>query len=757
MSDSKQDLILQGLNDAQLEAVTTTEGPLLILAGAGSGKTRVLAHRIAYLIRSYGVNPASILAVTFTNKAAGEMKERILGLLAGASDQEGEEAQLHVMPGKAPKGQVPAMGTFHSICAQILRREIQHLNRANNFVIFDTLDQVSVIRDLIKELSPHSSFAPRAVLSAISRAKSDMQDASEYARQVDPNYFTDLVAQIFPRYEQALKANEALDFDDLLVLTVELFENNPVVLAKYHGKWQYILIDEYQDTNQVQYRLAKALAREGHNICVVGDENQSIYGFRGADIGNILAFTKDYPESKIIKLEQNYRSTEPILQAANAIIQHNASRSNKELWSARKSGDKPLIYEALDETQEAKYVIDQIKNMHNSEKIPYEQMAVLYRTNAQSRAFEEACISHNIPYRLVGGVKFYERKEIKDLLAFLRYIQNPEEKVSFKRIVNVPPRGIGTTSLREMLDWAAQVGGLKQAFGLLRDSQSLDDIPINSRGKNALQDFAQMLASWEEIYRTCNILELFDAILDSVNYLSYINDGTDQAQDRFENIQELRKVISSYTEYGPVHGLTIFLEESALLTSVDEADFHQDAITLITMHAVKGLEFEVVFLAGLDEGLFPHSRCLDSEKELEEERRLCYVGITRAKTWLYLLHTQMRTTWGETSPSVTSRFLTEIPEELVEYDSFDEDIAPARSAYGIALPPKQPLTSGQKDLQASKQTSKFKEGQKVRHKSFGLGRIVQIKGEELSVVFEKAGLKKLLESLAPLEKVDSSQ
>ncbi len=735
------DPIIAGLNPQQAEAVLTTEGPVLILAGAGSGKTRVLTHRIAYLIKTMGVTSSSILAVTFTNKAAGEMKERVIRLLQGKDSTQSSGPELPATDGDDTPLELPTMGTFHSVCCQILRREIEHLGRASNFVIFDTLDQVSLVRSLLKELAPNTNLTPKAVLSAISKGKNDMLSEVELRNKLGGDYFADIVVSVYPRYQQALKENEALDFDDLLMLTVQLFRQHPDILAKYQNKWHYILIDEYQDTNQVQYLFTRLLAGQHQNICVVGDDDQSIYGFRGANVGNILAFEQDYPNTKVIKLEQNYRSTQIVLDAAWEVISENKNRTDKRLWTDRKDGNKIIVYEALNETDEANFVMETIKD-RKQEGESLGQIAVLYRTNAQSRPIEEACVLHNIPYRLIGGVKFYERKEIKDLLAFLRFLHNGEDSLSFERIVNIPPRGIGTSSLKEFMTYAKELGSLQAALEQLDNAGAR----VNTRGYSAFMKFRELFYRWRESNLTKNLLELFDEIVDSTHYLDYINDGTNEAEERFENIQELRNSVATYTEYGPRHGLMVFLEEAALMTDLDKTNFNLDAITLITTHAVKGLEFSTVFLTGMEEGLFPHSRSMLDDKQMEEERRLCYVGITRAKNHLYFTQTQTRTIWGESRPSLPSRFLDDISEHLLEYSNWNDHI-------GEYKPEFKPSRAAD-DLKTSKHQSQFHEGEKVQHATFGLGRIVQIKGDELSVMFERGGLKRLLEGLAPLQPVD---
>jgi DNA helicase-2/ATP-dependent DNA helicase PcrA len=735
--------ILAQLNPEQRRAVELTEGPLLVLAGAGSGKTKVLTHRIAYLIDVMGIKPGSILAVTFTNKAANEMKERVRLLLTSSQVEDaGEGAPTLTLPRDTGEGRergMPVMGTFHAICAQILRRDIHHLGRSNTFVIFDTIDQASLVRSVLKEAAPYAQFSPRAVLSEISRAKSKLISPSVYVEQSSGDYFHEIVAQVYPRYQELLRQNEALDFDDLLSDTVALFEHHPEVLNKYQHLFTYILIDEYQDTNPVQYQFARLLSQAHHNICVVGDDDQAIYAFRGATVENILSFERDYPEARVVKLEQNYRSTKAILDAANAVIVHNPHLQVKNLWTDKQSGKRLVVYKALNEIDEARYVVETMIDLKAAGVYPYREMAVLYRTNAQSRAFEEACIEKNVPYRLVGGVKFYERKEIKDVLAYLRLIHNHDDRLSFERIVNVPPRGIGATTLKEFVTVVND-----RQISIKEGLQQLDDLQnaINTRGLTQLKTFYALLRSLWEATARVHVLDLFDDVVRQVGYLDYLNDGSPQSEERFENVQELRSVVSQYTEFGPGAGLEQFWADTALMTDIDRVDLTSDAVTLITMHAVKGLEFGVVSLAGMEEGLFPHSRSMLEEKQLEEERRLCYVGLTRAKEYLYLTHARMRSIYGDNRPAIPSRYLQDIPIELLEQQSWEHETTETDSA------------------QASEEVSAagtveqlFRDGDEVEHATFGRGRVVHIKGDEIAVAFPGAGVKRLLQSVAPLKRL----
>lgn len=613
--------ILDGLNDQQLEAVETTEGPVLILAGAGSGKTKALTHRLAYLICEKNVSPENILAVTFTNKASEEMKTRISKLLTSV-----------------PKGnyKLPWMGTFHSICAKILRREVQNLGYTRSFVIYDEEDSLSAIKTAMDyHQIDKKQYNPRAIKKFISGAKNELMEPKAYAKY-SKGHFGELVVKVYEKYQKDLKAANALDFDDLLMLTVKLFEIYPEVLHRYQNLFRYILIDEYQDTNAAQYQLVKLLAAKHKNICVVGDDFQSIYAFRGANFRNILDFEKDYPDAKIIKMEQNYRSTKNIISAAQNVIEKNTLRSEKKLWTENQAGPLPIVYEASRDTDEIDFVQSEIKALKN---LPagrqacggYNDFTVLYRTNAQSRILEEVFLKNNIPYRLIGALRFYDRKEVKDILAYLKLILNANDKVALKRIVNVPARNIG-----------------------------LKTFSVFSLENPKIKNFLEMIENLREISKSIAISELIDEIAQTTGYKDFLLDGTEEGEMRWENIEELKSVAKIHAS------LESFLEQVALVADIDAYDPSRDAVTLMTLHNAKGLEFPTVFIVGMEEGLFPHSNSLSEPQQLEEERRLCYVGMTRAKEKLYLTYACSRMLYGGIQANPPSRFISEIPEELLD-------------------------------------------------------------------------------------------
>lgn len=607
--------ILSGLNDKQQEAVLTTEGPVLILAGAGSGKTKALTHRLAYLIYKKNVNPENILAVTFTNKASEEMKTRIAVLLKAHNSQ--------------LMAKLPWMGTFHSICAKILRREIQALGYTRSFVIYDEEDSLSAIKTAMDyHQIDKKQYNPRAIKKFISGAKNELMEPKTYAKY-SKGYFGELVVKVYEKYQKDLKAANALDFDDLLMLAVKLFESYPEVLHRYQNIFRYILIDEYQDTNAAQYQLVKLLALKYKNICVVGDDFQSIYAFRGANFKNILDFEKDYPDAKIIKMEQNYRSTKNIISAAQNVIEKNTLRSEKALWTENKAGPLPIVYEASRDTDEIDFVQSEIRALKNMGG--YNDFTVLYRTNAQSRILEEVFLQNNIPYRLIGALRFYDRKEVKDILAYLKLILNSSDKVSLKRIVNVPPRNIGKKTYTDF------------------DME-------NPKIKN----FLEMIENLREISKSISIADLIDEIAQTTGYKDWILDGTEEGETRWENIEELKSVAKIHAT------LESFLEQVALVADIDAYDPSRDAVTLMTLHNAKGLEFPTVFIVGMEEGLFPHSNSLSEPQQLEEERRLCYVGMTRAKEKLYLTYACSRMLYGGIQANPPSRFIGEIPEELLD-------------------------------------------------------------------------------------------
>jgi DNA helicase II / ATP-dependent DNA helicase PcrA len=748
--------LLQSLNPAQQAAVQAGDGPTLVLAGPGSGKTRVLTNRVAYLIEERGVDPFHILAVTFTNKAAREMRERLDTLLGG-----GRAAALTV-------------GTFHSICSRWLRRDVVHLGRERDFTIYDTDDQQRLMKQVLRDLNlDEKKFPPRAILSAISSAKNEFIGPDAYAQQARA-YFEEIVSRCYVRYQQRLREANAFDFDDLLVETVKLFELHPDVLAHYHRRYQYVLADEYQDTNRVQYLLLKQLASAHRCLFVVGDEDQSIYAFRGADIRNIRAFEDDYPDAQVILLEQNYRSTQAILDVAQAVISGGGRRKHaKNLWTQNDKGTLVTVQEGYDQDEEAKWVADEIARLTAAGDYVFRDIAVMYRTNAQSRALEEALMTRGVRYQIVGGTRFYERKEIKDTLAYLRLIANPYDSVSLARVLNWPGRGIGQRSEEELFRWANILGvPVYTALQLLADAEGAADAPFTTRAKNALVEFLNLLDRLIAVRDQHSLGELIDllAALVGVQEALIREYGPDEGADRWNNVQELRSVAENYALLPREAQLPTFLEEVALVADVDALKEEQDAITCITLHQAKGLEYPIVFLIGLEEGLLPHSRSLDDKEAVEEERRLFYVGATRARQRLYLLHAFRRTSFGRTNPSAPSRFLSDIPREILHQmprrgatvsqgsmfsnrsalgDQLRSDrVRPADVASRNTRP--RPDTSGP-------QAANFFAGQKVRHGSFGEGIVVSSKlvegDEEVTVAFEGKGVKRLLASFAKLEKV----
>ena len=626
------------LNKEQVEAVQRTEGPLLVLAGAGSGKTRVLTHRIAYLIQEKGVFPSHILAITFTNKAAAEMRERVEKLLPG-------------------EGNSVWVSTFHSMCLRILRREIEHLGYDRDFSIYDTDDQRTLMRQILKELKIDSkTLRERAVLSQISQTKNRGGNAEDYLSESDGDYLSKLIYQCFKRYAEKLKENNALDFDDLLLKTLELFERFPEVLLQYQERFRYILVDEYQDTNDVQFRLIYSLAKKYSNICVVGDDDQSIYRFRGANLENILSFEAEFPGCHTIKLEQNYRSTSPILNLANTVIAENRRRKSKKLWTEKTEGKEVLFQEYETAEEEAREVIRHIRGENRF----YKDFAILYRTNAQSRLFEEQCIAWNIPYQIVGGVNFYQRREIKDLLAYMKIMVNQKDDIAFERIINVPKRGIGNASIEKLRQYGLQFGG----FSLMEAIPFAKAAGLSGKALSEIDKFSQTVESWKKE----ELGKLIERILDDTGYeTELLSEGAIEAESRMENIRELEgKLLSYIQENGEDASLAAFLEEVSLLSDLDRSDLTEDKITLMTLHGAKGLEFPVVFLVGLSDGLFPSALSLGDDEEIEEERRLCYVGITRAEEELYLSSAKNRMVNGQTQYFKISRFFEDIPDELLK-------------------------------------------------------------------------------------------
>lgn len=736
-----------GLNPQQAEAVINTEGPMLIMAGAGSGKTKVLTCRVANLLQK-GVRPYRILAITFTNKAAAEMRERV-----------------NNMSGPAAKD--VWLFTFHAFCARFLRMEIDKLpGYGGNFAIYDTADSQNLIKQILKEMNlDDKRFQASGILSRISNAKNALQDAAAFARQAG-DFYEQKVADIYSRYEQKLQLNNALDFDDLLMLSIKLLQENKEVREKYQDRFDYLLVDEYQDTNHAQYLLTKFLAAKHRNICVVGDADQSIYGWRGADIQNILDFEKDYPDAKVIKLEQNYRSTQIILDAANAVIENNTGRKPKNLWTENKSGADIIYFQAVDERDEARFVIEQLQNLQRTENKKLGDMAILYRTNTQSRIFEEMLIKSGISYNMVGGLKFYERKEIKDIIAYLRVIFNPADSLSLLRIINVPKRGIGDASLGKIQAYAA--ANNVSLFEAVSNAAAIDG--LSSRFVSKLDDLAGIIFELMNLANEAPVEDLIDRVLRDTGYLEELeNERTPQAQSRIDNLHELISMAQEFAASEEENNLENFLAHVALVSDIDDTELGEDAITLMTLHSSKGLEFPVVFLVGMEEGLFPHARTLMDETEIEEERRLCYVGITRAKEKLFLSSTKMRTIYGNTATYPPSRFLQEIPARLVKTIKRQERFSALENFKQVSekysTRPQKPASTfnphsfmPQKPAAAAGGTgTRFNTGDRVSHSKWGEGMAVSVKdspdGQEVKVAFAGAGVRSLLTKYAVLKKL----
>jgi DNA helicase II / ATP-dependent DNA helicase PcrA len=738
--------VLEGLNPPQQEAVQTTEGPLLILAGPGSGKTRVIAHRIAYLVAERGVDPYRILAVTFTNKAAREMRDRVYGLI-------GERTR------------VLTLGTFHAVCSRMLRIDSERAGVARGFVIYDDADQMTLMRRVLADMQVDPKrYQPRAVLSAISKAKSELATPESYAQTV-ASYFEEIVSRAYERYEAALAANSALDFDDLLLKTALLFRHEEDVLRKYQERYLYVLIDEFQDTNVAQYVLARQLAGLHRNICVVGDPDQSIYSWRSADLRNILNFERDYPDARVVYLEQNYRSTQNILDSAHSVISVNQQRKEKKLWTEKGPGTPIVAYEAYDEEDEAEFVAAEAQSLVRSGDHHYGDIAVMYRTNAQSRPLEEVFVRENLRYRLVGGTRFYERREVKDVIAYLRLIHNPFDSLSLTRVINLPARGIGQRTLEELSRWSSEMGvPAYAALQLVADQEKEEGSerkhPFASRTVKALLAFLELLNELIAEAPSLTVSDLLSRLLESIDYRQYLLSEFEDGEDRWDNVQELRTVAAQYDEFAPEAALPTFLEEAALMTDTDEYDEKVDAVTLITLHAAKGLEFPVVFIVGLEEGLLPHIRSFDEPAQMEEERRLAYVGITRAKERLYLVRAFRRHHMGMATHNPSSRFLKDIPPELVAVpETAGRQAATAgsrthlRAFHRATSPDSEPLPPMPSE-------PAFAPGDHVRHTRFGEGIVVSCEFEasdqKVTVAFKgEAGIKKLLLSYAPLEKIES--
>jgi len=724
-----QNSILDSLNPAQQDAVRATEGPVLIIAGAGSGKTRALTHRIAYLIREKGVRPWNILAVTFTNKAAGEMKHRIADLLSSAETDTPES--------------MPTVGTFHALCVQILRRHIHLLGYENRFTIYDANDQIVLMKEVMRDHHiDEKQVNPKAILGHISQAKNQLMGWEDY-QNLAHNTFTEKVGLCYKAYQARLAKNQCLDFDDLIMKTVLLFQNYPQVLDEYQERFRYISVDEYQDTNHAQYILVQLLAKKYRNICVIGDPDQSIYSWRGANMQNILDFEKDYPEALVIKLEQNYRSTSIILDAAHNVISRNMHRKEKKLWTERDGGEKIRIVNARDERDEAMRVAQAIMSHIRQHETPaYSEFAALYRTNAQSRAIEEAFMRFGIPYKIVGGVKFYLRKEIKDLVAYLRVILNPEDSISVLRIINVPARKIGPKTLEVLQAFAVQ-----RDLSIFRAMEYVLEIPDLAGKVKQIEAFTTLIRHFQKLSEEFSVAGLLKHVIAESGYKEFLlEDKSPEGEARLQNIQELITVADKYEGLEPRVALSTFLEEITLMTDLDDVDESQNSVTLMTLHSAKGLEFPVVFITGLEEGIFPHSRTLFEPQELEEERRLLYVGITRAMNYLYLLYAQQRMLFGEFKQNAPSQFLLDIPEELIE--GYTEPTATTSSFGGRPVPVEEDCSN--------LDPIELYEGDLVRHRSFGEGVVMKIQGGIVTVAFKDPGVgtKKLSISIAPLEKLE---
>lgn len=795
------DDILAGLNPAQREAVTAVKGPVLVLAGPGSGKTRVLAHRVAYLLRVAGAHPRDVMAVTFTNKAAGEMRERINRLLGEA-----------VPVSSGWKGLT--IGTFHAICARILRAEAGPAGLNPNYVIYDGGEQLSAVRTALKDLKiDEKMYRPEAMHAAISKAKNELVKPVDFATTT---YYEEIAKRVYGRYEEILKANGALDFDDLLCRTTWLFKDQPEVLARYQARYEYLLVDEFQDTNSAQYEMVCGLANRSRNIFCVGDEDQSIYGFRGADYRNVLRFREDFPDARVILLEQNYRSTQSILDAANAVIARNVKRTPKRLRTDRGQGPQVIMHEAYDEADEAQFVVNTVQRLVGSGEIRLSDVAIMYRTNAQSRSLEDAFVARGMPYRLIGGTRFYQRKEIKDALAYLRLVHNPADNVSLMRVINVPPRQIGDKTISTLASFSAEqgvpmTGGLALVAGdlaspLLAGYQGAADgkPPQHALGaapQRAVIAFYRMFKGWFDIKDKLTVSQLLDKITEQSGYATWLRDGTEEGEDRWENLQELSSVAAHYDDFPPDLRLTAFLEEVALVSDQDELAEQDERVTLLTVHTAKGLEFQIVFLVGLEENIFPHSRSLEDPDQMEEERRLMYVGVTRAKDRLYLVRAFRRMLYGRSEINEPSRFLRDVaaaqggtmgmsPVRGVSSRSGGYD---SRSGWGNSererrgsddddswggasrrprpdarpgqpghrgtptWPPRPPEPAQPKRAERTERPAQFKPGDRVDHGLFGQGIVIKSEvtadDEEVTVAFAGKGTKTLLAGFAKLRKV----
>ena len=744
--------LLKGLNREQQEAVKHTEGPLLIMAGAGSGKTRVLTHRIAYLVDEKRVPPYNILAITFTNKAAKEMKERVESLVGH------ESYQIWV-------------STFHSMCVRILRRDIEQIGYNRNFTILDSSDQQTVIKQVLKNLNiDPKNFEPRAMIGQISNLKNELITPEEYSKTAN-NYFEKEVAKIYHAYQKMLRKNEALDFDDLIMQTIHLFERVPATLEYYQNRFQYIHVDEYQDTNHAQYYLVKLLADKYKNLCVVGDSDQSIYRWRGANIANILSFEKDYQDATTILLEQNYRSTKSILDAANEVIKHNKGRQVKKLWTDNQSGEKINYYQGSSERDEAIFITETIQNLIGDKKYTPSEIAVLYRTNAQSRAIEDAFMKSDITYQMIGGQRFYDRKEIKDMIAYLRLITNPDDDISFERVVNVPKRGVGATSVERLRTYATE-----NDISFYQAAKEVDFTGITKRTANTIASFQQMIENFNQQQDFLTATDIVEEVLEKTGYIEALKkENSIEANSRIENLEEFQTVTKEFEKNAEEDkSLIAFLTDLALIADIDSMDDdvldNNEKVTLMTLHSAKGLEFPVVFLIGMEENVFPHSRSMIDNDEMEEERRLAYVGITRAEKELYLTHAQMRTLYGRTNMNPISRFIKEIPVDLIE--PVERDSGPtftSNNSFGKqkdvfsqrrvnTIKQEQPMKRKARQAKTTgAENETWKTGDKANHKVWGVGTVVRVQGDdeamELDIAFPApTGIKRLLAKFAPITK-----
>ena len=759
--------ILEGLNDKQYEAVTNTEGPSLVIAGAGSGKTKVLTHKIAYLMGEKNVSPFNILAITFTNKAANEMKERVEKLVGDVARD-------------------MWIGTFHSICVRILRRYIDRIGFDSSFIIFDTSDQRTLIKECLKKLDiDDKMFTDRSVQFEISNAKNEMLEPEQYQARAMGDFRKEKIAEIYTLYQNKLKENNAIDFDDIINFTIKILMNNPDVLEYYTEKFKYVLVDEYQDTNKAQFTLVSILASRYGNITVVGDNDQGIYSFRGADISNILNFERDFPGTKIIKLEQNYRCTQNILNAANAVIKNNEVKYKKSLWTENEEGGLPIVYSARDEYDEGRYIVEQIEHLKREEYYKYSDFAILYRMNTQSRAIEDILRREDVPYKIIGGLKFYERKEIKDIISYLRLINNPSDNIALKRIINEPKRGIGKTSLDKIQNISDETG--ISMYEIIKDAATYG---LNRVYANA-QEFISVIEELRSIKDETKISELIKLTLNKTGYTKALEtENTIEAENRIANLEEFLTVAVEFEEQEADQNLNNFLEGITLTSDIDGMDEEQETVTLMTLHSAKGLEFPVVFLVGMEEGIFPGHKSMAEPKDLEEERRLCYVGITRAKNQLFLTCSKQRTMFGSTSCNPVSRFLKEIPEDmLIGYEEIKENSRPSfedspftwkygGSSNGTVTSYYDKKTtktdnetnnnykfkSAETFLNSLKQNktnvdlSKYKTGQSVYHKKFGEGIITKLEPEgddiKVEINFKKVGTKRLMAKYAGLEIIE---